>query len=348
MKLFVVGISHKTAPVEVREKLSFGSREVVDVNRFLKERADLDEVLILSTCNRVEIYAVADVRGEEYIERIISLLSEFHDINPLDFKDRLYVCNNDQAINHLFRVASGLDSMIIGEVEILGQVKRAYQDAKESGTIAKVLNRLFERAFNTAKKIRSSTFIDRGVVSTSSVAVRLANKTLGDLESKKVLIIGVGKIGEQLISYFKKNGIRFTLVANRTFAKANMLANRFGAIAVRFDNLKESLTEVDIVIASTRAPHCIIHKQQILELMPKRKQRPLFIIDLAVPRDVEAGVGSINNVHLYNIDGLQEIADKNIVLRQNELGDCQRIIDSSRQYFINWLNSEDKLCKIGV
>lgn len=340
MKLFIVGINHKTAPVEVREKVSFSPHEAVRANQLLKERTRLEEGLILSTCNRVEIYAVANTQKNiDYVNEIKHFLSEFHNIDPTDFENRLYIHSDEEAVKHLFRVASGLDSMVIGETEILGQVKKAYQDAREGRTAGRVLNRLLQQAFNTAKRIRTETFVSRGVVSVSSVAVRLAKKVLGNLQDKKVLIVGTGKIGEQLVLYFKDNGIKSILVTNRTFEKAHTLAGNFGAEAVRFENFWDRLTDVDIVIASTGASHCIIRKQEVLELMPKRRQRPLLIIDLAVPRDVEAEVNKIDNVYLYDIDDLQKIVDKNIALRQSELDNCKKIIDASCQKFIERLTS---------
>jgi glutamyl-tRNA reductase len=340
MRLITVGINHRTAPVEIREKLSFRLQELIKANRLLKERAYLEEDLILSTCNRVEIYAVANSQDRDYLGQIKCFLSEFHSIDRLDFEDRLYIYKDEEVIRHLFKVASGLDSMIIGEMEILSQVKNAYKYAVDSCTTGKILNKLLQKAFNTAKKIRTDTSLTRRPVSVSSVASRLAKKILGDLTDKRVLVVGTGKIGEQLILYLKKNGIKSIFVANRTFEKAHILANNYGAIAIKFDNFRDSLTEIDIVITSTAAPHCIISKADILSLMPKRKQKPLFIIDLAVPRDVEAQVNRIDNVYLYDIDDLQKIADRNMALRKNELAKCQKIISASCENFIAWWTAE--------
>lgn len=339
MNLMVIGMSHRTAPVEIREKLSFRSKQIVEVNRLLKESASLDENLILSTCNRVEIYAVAN-HNKDHVNDIENFLSGFHSLDISDYKDRLYVYKDKAAIEHLFRVASGLDSMVIGEMEILGQVKKAYQEARESRTTGKVLNRLFENAFNTAKRVRTETFITRGAVSVSSVAVRLARKILGSLKGKKVLIIGAGKVGEQLILYLKEEGIESIFVTNRTLERARDLAVRFAATAIPFEDFSGRLPETDIIVTSTGAPHCILHKDDILSLMPLRKQRPLFIIDLAVPRDVEPEVNGVDNVYLYDIDDLQKTVDETIVLRKNELTSCSEIIGASSEKFIRWLVSE--------
>jgi glutamyl-tRNA reductase len=230
--------------------------------------------------------------------------------------------------------------MVIGEMEILGQVKKAYQDAQESRTTGKILHRLFEKAFNTAKKIRTDTFVGRGTVSVSTAAVSLGKKILGRLEDKKVLIIGAGLIGEQLVLYLKKNGIKSIMVTNRTFEKAKDLGDKFSAIAVAFEDFRNTLAEVDIVIASTGAPHAIIRKDAIVSLMPKRHQRPLFIIDLAVPRDVEAEINQIDNVYLYDIDDLEKIVNENIKLREGELDTCSQIIAAASERFMAWLASE--------
>ena len=339
MDLLIIGINHKTAPVEIREKFAFSTKQAAEANRLLKENVFLTENLILSTCNRVEIYAVTD-NNKDYVNNIKSFLSRFHNQDPLDYENRIYIHRNKEAVEHLFKVASGLDSLVIGEMEILGQVKKAYQDARESLTTGKVLNRLFEKAFNTAKKIRTDTFIGRGAVSVGSAAVRLAEKILGELIYRAVLIIGTGSVGEQLVLYLKKSGIKSIVVTNRTLEKAQDLADRFAATAVSFEDFRARLVEVDIVIASTGAPHCIIRNDDILSLMPKRKQRPLFIIDLAVPRDVEAEVNRIDNVYLYNIDDLEKIVDENMKLRTSELDNCSKIIIAAAERFMSWLVSE--------
>ncbi len=340
MNLFVLGINHKTAPVNVREKLSFSDQEIVEANKKLVSKTSLNEGLILSTCNRVEIYGVSNDPDADHFGEIKGFLSDFHQLDPECFEDRLYNYNGDRVIRHLYRVASGLDSMVIGEMEILGQVKKAYHVAKESKTTGKILHRLFQKTFTTAKKIRTDTAITRGLVSVSSVAVKLAGKILGTLVDKEVLVVGAGQIGEQLMMFLKKNGIKSILVANRTFEKAQELAVKFNATAVKFEDFKEGLVESDIVIASTGAPHCLIRKQDVSEFMPRRRQRPLFIIDLAVPRDVESEVNDIDNAYLYDIDDLQGIVEKNIELRKNELENCDKIIADSCDKFLHWLQVE--------
>lgn len=339
MNLFVIGINHKTAPVEIREKFAFSQNEIIEANRLLKEEVSLSENLILSTCNRMEIYAVSEL-VQDYSGNIKFFLNRFHNLNGLDYANLLYIHKDRDAVKHLFRVAAGLDSMVIAETEILGQVKKAYFDAKESRSTGKILNRLFEKAFNTAKKIRTDTCVGKGSVSVSSLSVNLAKKILGDLRDKKILVIGAGAVGEQLVLYLKKNGIKTILVTNRTLEKTRSLTERFNAQAVDFRDFKDRLIDVDIVIASTGAPHCIIRKDDILSLIQKRKQKPLFIIDLAVPRDVEAEINKIDNVYLYNIDDLQRIVNENLNLRKSELDNCSTIVDTAAKRFITWLDSE--------
>lgn len=338
MRLIVLGINHKTAPVDIREKLSFSAKEVICANQLLRDTLSLSECLILSTCNRVEIYVVA---GKDCISGIKQFLAKLRNIEVSEFENRLYIYEGSDAVKHLFRVAAGLDSMVIGEMEILGQVKTAYSDASESKTLGKLLNRLFQKTFNTAKKIRTETLITRGSVSVSSVAVRLSGKILGHLHDKKVLVIGAGTIGEQLLMYLKKNGVKIIVVANRTYEKALVLADRFGATAIKFDDFPHDLINADIVISSTGAPHTIIRKDDIAHLMPKRHQRPLFLIDLAVPRDIEAEVNKIDNVYLYNIDDLQKIVEENLSLRKNELDGCNKIIENASLHFKSWLVKEN-------
>ncbi len=339
MDIAVIGINHKTAPVQIREKLSFSPKKAVEANRLLKESLSLEENLILSTCNRVEIYVVSD-RNKDYVSGIKDFLSRYHGLDLSEYEESIYVRKDKEAVEHLFGVVAGLDSMVIGEMEISGQVKKAYQDARESLVTGKVLNRLFEKALNTSKKIRTKTLISQGAVSVSSVAVRLAEKILGRLDDKRALIIGTGAIGEQLLMYLRKNNVKSILVANRTMEKAQGLAGRFSATAVPFEVFLDKLADVDIVIASTGAPHHIIHSNDILSLMPRRKQRPLFIIDLAVPRNVEEEINRIDNVYLYNIDDLEKIVNENIKFRKGELDNCFEIIKTSAGNFMDWLVSE--------
>jgi glutamyl-tRNA reductase len=322
MKLFVAGISYKTAPVELREKLAVHPSQLCCSGCRLKLGGGLDEVVLLSTCNRVEVYGTTPwVNGNVH--------GLFRHLAPAstDFSSHLYVKEGDAAAQHLFSVVSGLDSMVLGETEIAGQVKNAYQAAQEAKLTGSVLNRLFQTALQTAKEIRTQTNIGRGAVSVGSVAVELAERIFDkDLAAKTVMIIGAGKMGEACVRHLAKKGARSVLVSNRSFERARGLAAEFGGRAVRFDNCLTAMIEADIVVSSTGCPETILHRADVASIMPARRNRPLFLIDIAVPRDIDAEVQQLDNVYLYNIDHLETIMRENTRMREQELGRCQEIV----------------------
>lgn len=339
MDLLVVGMSHKTAPLEIRERLSFRAAHMCEANRRLKESASLEENLILSTCNRVEIYALGPKR-QNHLNGIENFLSYFHRFDISGCRHRLYVHKDKEAVTHLFKVACGLDSMVLGEMEIARQIKKAYQDARDSRTTGKVLNRLFEKAFKTVKEIRSKTLISHGASSISALAVNLAKEKLRGLSDKKALIVGAGKVGERLVSYLKNESIGSILVTNRTPEKARDITLKFGADTVAFEDFKSKLAEIDILITCAQAPGYLISRDEAQSLMLKRGDRQFFIIDLAVPRSVEAQVRQLGQVYLYDIEDLQKIACENQELNQEELESCFGIIRGSSDKFINWMRQE--------
>ncbi|HWX22562.1 MAG TPA: glutamyl-tRNA reductase [Candidatus Binatia bacterium] len=322
MKIFVAGLSYKTAPVELREKLAVRPARLRCHGCRLKLAGNLSELVVLSTCNRVEVYGVTPhVNGN--IQRLFEQLSG----SDFDFTPYLYVKEGAEAIQHLFGVTGGLDSMVIGETEITGQVKQAYQTAQEARMTGKVTNRLFQTALATAKEIRTQTGIGRGAASVGSVAVELAERIFDrDLSSKTVMIVGAGKMGEACVRHLAKKSARAVLVANRSFEKAQNLAGEFGGRAVEFEELLPALGEADIVVTSTGCPHTILSREDLATLMPARQNRPLFLIDIAVPRDIDADVQQINNVFLYNVDHLESIIRENVRLRESELVRCRTII----------------------
>jgi glutamyl-tRNA reductase len=323
MKLFVAGLSYKTAPVEVREKLAVQASRLRCYGCRLKLSGDLSEVVIVSTCNRVEIYGVAP-RLNGNIHKLFQHLSA----EPgADFSPYLYIKEGIEAVRHLFSVAGGLDSMVIGETEITGQVKLAYQAAQEARLTGKVTNRLFQTALQIAKAIRTETGIGRGATSVGSVAVELAERIFGqDFADKTVMIIGAGKMGEACVRHLAKKGARSVLVANRSFERAEALASEFGGRAVRFEDLVGSIAQADIVVSSTGCPHTILGRGDLAATMPARRNRPLFLIDIAVPRDIDMDVQQLDNVYLYNVDHLESIVRENVRLREQELSRCQAII----------------------
>lgn len=322
MKLFVAGLSYKTAPVALREKLAVHPTRLRCHGCRLKLAGNLSEVVLLSTCNRVEIYGVGPwVNGNVY--RLFQQLAG----SDADFAPHLYVKEGVEAVQHLFSVASGLDSMVIGETEITGQVKQAYLAAQQAQLTGRVTNRLFQTALQVAKEIRTQTGIGRGATSVGSVAVELAERIFDqNLSAKTVMIIGAGKMGEACVRHLSKKGARSVLVANRSYERALNLAAEFGGRAVPFDQLMPTLSEADIVVSSTGCPDTILNRDDIAAVMPARHNRPLFLIDIAVPRDIDADVQQLENVYLYNVDHLETIVRENVKNREHELAQCQSII----------------------
>jgi glutamyl-tRNA reductase len=322
MKLFVAGLSYKTAPVEVREKLAVHASRLRCHGCRLKLGGNLTEVVLLSTCNRVEVYGVTpEINGN--VHRLFQQLST----GEVDFAPHLYIKEGAEAVEHLFSVASGLDSMVVGETEITGQVKQAYLAAQEAKLTGRVTNRLFQTALQTAKEIRTQTGIGRGATSVGSVAVELAERIFDrDLSGKTVMIIGAGKMGEACIRHLAKKGARSVLVSNRSYDRALNLATEFGGRAVRFDECLRAMAEADIVVSSTGSAQTILHRDDVASVMAGRGNRPLFLIDIAVPRDIDAEVEQIENVYLYNVDHLEAIVRENVRQREQELARCQAIL----------------------
>ncbi len=320
--MFVAGISFKTAPVALREQLAVIPSRLIETAARLKLEGGLSELTLLSTCNRVELYGVAD-QSEGLVELLGSLARTKVDISPY-----VYFHTDEAAARHLFAVASGLDSMVLGETEITGQIKTAYEAAHAARLTGKVLNCAFQRAFQVVKAIRTKTQIGRGATSVGSVAVQLAEKILGaDFHDKSVMIIGAGKMGEDCIRHIAKKGIRSVIVANRTLDTAEELAREFGGRAVNYmDDGLAAMQEADIVVSSTGCPETILDKEDVEFVMRQRGNRPLFLIDIAVPRDISAEVQQIENVYLYNIDHLERLVSENVRLREQEVTSCREII----------------------
>ena len=330
MKLFVAGISYKTAPVALREKVAVPPALLACHGCRLKLGAGLDEVVLLSTCNRVEIYGTTPwVNGN--VHGILRHLGA----GETDYSPYLYVREGAEAVKHLFQVAGGLDSMVVGETEITGQVKNAYQTAQDAKLTGRVLNRLFQTALQIGKEIRTRTNVGRGAVSVGSVAVELAEKVFDkNLAQKTVMIIGAGKMGEACVRHLAKKGTRSVLVSNRSFERAEGLAAEFGGRAIRFDDCLAAMIEADIVVSSTGCPQTILHRADLAQVMPSRRNRPLVLIDIAVPRDIDPDVQAVDNVYLYNIDHLEAIVRENLQSRESEVGRCDEIINERAQELI--------------
>jgi glutamyl-tRNA reductase len=338
MHLLLVGVSHRTAPVELRERLDFSTRGVDRALTALAGAAAHHEAAIVSTCNRVEIYvACADVEaGRAAIQRF---LSEFHDIAADQLAPHLYVKTGAEAVAHLFRVASGLDSLVMGEPQVLGQLKDAFSIASQMGCTGALLNKLFHSAFAAGKRVRSETALAEGAVSVSYAAVALARKIFGNLKGRTVLVVGAGEMGKLTAIHMQSQGIGRLIITSRTAAHAAALADSIGGTAMPWQALTTALAEADILITATGASTPIISRATIAQTMKTRRQRPLFIIDIAVPRDVEPGAGDFEEVFLYNIDDLQTVVQENISKRGIEASEAEKIVSQEAGKFLGWLNS---------
>jgi glutamyl-tRNA reductase len=336
MNILCAGINHHVAPVEVRERFAVPNHEVAVVLEQIRDIEGLTEAVVVSTCNRVEFYA-ASICPERALDGIRGYLETRTGIEA-----PLYHHDTPRSIRHLFRVASGLDSMVLGETEILGQVKQAYAAAAHLGATSRTLNRLFQNAFRVAKSIRTETQITRGATSVGAAAVELAGKIFGDLDHRRVMVLGAGDTSERVARSLVSRGVKTVIVSNRTFDRAAQLAGEIGGMAIHFDHWQNEFPEVDILISSTAAPHPVVTRERLEPMMRQRAGRPLFIIDLAVPRDVDPAVNRIEGVFLYDIDSLQDIAQRSMAVRQREVEHCERIIDAQVADFVGWLRRSNR------
>ena len=323
--LIVLGLSHHSSPVSVRERFAFPEARVPAALQSLRQSGVAEEAVILSTCNRVEIYAVTALEPPRAFAALREFLVAGHDY-PDPLTDEIYAWGEPQSVHHLFKVACGLDSMVLGETEILGQLKKAYDLALQNGHTGGGLNKAFQRAFHVAKHIRTETNIQRGSVSVGSVAVELAEKIFSRLSDREVMVIGAGDTSAKTARALLSRGARSIIVSNRSPDKAVALANELGGRAVPFADWAAEFARVDIVISSTAAPDYILDRGKLEPLMKLRRNRPLLLIDIAVPRDIEPEVNFLENVYLYNIDDLQAIADDYLKQRREEVARCEQII----------------------
>jgi glutamyl-tRNA reductase len=342
MKVIVAGLNHNTADIEVREKVAFNGSKLQEGLIGLKNLPQVDEVVILSTCNRVELYAgVKD--AETASESIKTFLSEFHDINRSLLDKAIYVYDDVNAVRHIFRVASSLDSMVIGEPQILGQLKEAFDFALEKKATGILLNKLMKKAISVAKRVRSETRIAENAVSISFAAVELAKKIFTNLSEKVFMLLGAGEMAELAARHLMSNGVNEVIVANRRYERACELAKEFSGRPVALDNFLKEMVHSDIVICSTGAPNYILVKEQMQKVMKERKQRQVFIIDISVPRNIAPKINDLDNVYLYNIDDLQGIVDANMFERKKEAEKAERIIEEEIEPFFQWLSSLDSV-----
>jgi glutamyl-tRNA reductase len=338
--LILVGVNHKTTPVEIREKLAFTKGKIEESVDRLLNIPEIIEHTILSTCNRVEIYARANGQNSA-IQSIKQFICDFHGLSAVQLEEHFYSYSNEAAIEHLFRVSSSLDSMILGEAQILGQVKDAYSLAKDLRSTGLVLNQLFEKAFSIAKKVREETGIAERSVSISSAAVELAQKIFDDLENHTVMLVGTGEMAELAAKHLISYGVKTVYVTSRTYERAANLARALNGSALDFEAFKNELYRADIVITSTSASSFIITKDMVAKAIHERKNKPIFFIDIAVPRDIEPDVNDLENVYLYDIDDLHVVVSANMKEREKESETAMHLISQEVNKFNNWLGTLD-------
>ncbi len=346
MQLFAFGLNHNTAPVSVREQVNFSPERLKHALHDIVERDLATEIVIISTCNRTELYCVFEHDTDDITHIINNWLSHYHNIPSQLLQNHLYTHKKDEAIRHLLRVACGLDSMVLGEPQILGQIKSAYNTAKESKTTKRLLNKLFEYAFSVAKQVRTDTAIGSSPVSVAFAAVRLAQQIFGSLQANTALLIGAGETIELAARHLHENKLGRVIVANRTLERASNLAKEFAGYAITLEEIPVHLAEADIVISSTASQTHVLAKSEVEQAIKIRKHRPMFMVDIAVPRDIEPSVGDLDDVYLYSVDDLNEVIQDNLRSREQEALKAEEIIDTQVTHFMSWWRSLDVVTTI--
>jgi glutamyl-tRNA reductase len=342
MNVFVAGLNHKVADVDVREKLAFNGPKLEEGLKRFRALPEVHEAIILSTCNRVELYAnVKD--NQRAAEAIKTFLSEFHNISRSSLDTGLYIYDGVNAVRHIFRVSSSLDSMVVSEPQILGQLKDAFELALSQKTTGILLNKLMKKAISVAKRVRTETRIAENAVSISFAAVELAKKIFTDLSKRVFMLLGAGEMAELAAKHLISSGVKEVLVSNRTYERACDLAKEFSGKPVRFDEFIDEMARADIVICSTGAPHYIVTKGQMQKVMKERKQRQVFLIDISVPRNLDPEINDLDNVYLYNVDDLQGVVDSNLFERKKEAEKAEKIIDEELDTFLKWQSTLDSV-----
>ncbi|MFC1833665.1 glutamyl-tRNA reductase [Thermodesulfobacteriota bacterium] len=340
MHVIVIGLNHSTAPVQIREKITFPGDEDGEVTRSLKTLPGVEEAVVVSTCNRAEIITTTE-DPVNAAEELVQAIGDIHGVDPNPFRPYLYIKDDAEAVRHVLRVTSSLDSMVVGEPQILGQVKESYRRATDVEATGPIINRLMHRAFFTAKRIRNETGIGRSAVSVAYAAVELARKILGELRNKRVLLIGAGEMAELAARHLMAQVDHPVVVTNRTYVNACTLASELGGTAVPMEELDEGIAAADVIITSTGSCDPIIGRAGIEAVMPRRRYRPIFLIDIAIPRDVEPEVNDVDGVYLYNIDDLQAVVDENLDERQGEALKGETIVEEEVTKFMSWIGTLD-------
>ena len=335
MPLLTVGTSHQTAPLEIREKLAFSRDDYVSRINELQALPAVEEALVLSTCNRTEIYSIVLPEDEDCVKRWLQQTADLDDEQASKF---IYTRKDAHAVEHLFNVASGLDSMVLGEPQIVGQLKEAWQQSHTAGGAGKLIDRLFQHAFATSKAVRHQTGINEHPVSVAYITMVLARQIFGDLSSKKVLLVGAGEMIELCGRHFHQQGVCELMIANWSIARAQKLAEEFDATAFALKNLADILPEADVIISSTAARQPVITQQAIQAALIARRRRPMFLVDIAVPRDIEASIADLNDAYLYTIDDLQQVVDENTAERNRAAKAAAGMIQSAVEEYMRWLH----------
>jgi glutamyl-tRNA reductase len=336
--IVLLGINHNTAPVELRECIAFSESQTVDALKQFGQHQDIREILVFSTCNRVEFLFVTNQKPKA-IEAAKAFIAEKKSIPQADFKDALYIYEGNEAVRHVFRVAASLDSMMVGEPQILGQVKEAYNLSVRNKKSSVILNRLLHRAFFVAKRVRTETGIGDHAVSISYAAIELGRKIFGQLDDKKVLLIGAGEMAELAVEHLIRHRVAEVMIANRTFERGVALAKKFKGKAIRFEEIPSNLEIIDIIISSTGSPEYVITRDHVKKVMRRRRSRPLFFIDIAVPRDIDPDINRMSNTYVYDIDDLKSVIEENINDRKKEALKGERIVDEAVIRFQEWYDS---------
>lgn len=340
MQLFAFGLNHTTAPVEVRERVNFSPERLKHALREVVDYELAKEIIIISTCNRTELYSYLESDNHH---AVINWLSHYHNTSRKLLDEHLYTYSNEKAVRHLLRVASGLDSMILGEPQILGQLKTAYHIAREEKTTGRLLSKLFEHSFSVAKQVRTDTAIGSSPVSVAFAAVRLAQQIFGDLSGATALLIGAGETIELTARHLHENHLNRMIVANRTVERARQLAKEFAGYAITLAEIPVHLAEADIVISSTASPTYLLTQAEVKQAIKVRRHRPIFMVDIAVPRDIDPKVGELEDVYLYSVDDLNEVIQESLRSRQQAAQQAEEIIDTQVTHFMGWWKSLDTI-----
>lgn len=340
MKLCTLGVNHETAPVDIREKVSFSADSSLEAITQLKSYAIVSECIILSTCNRTEIYCI--LKDHDVEPKIKAWLHDYFDLNAETLDPYLYVHHDLDAVKHIMRVASGLNSLVLGEPQIFGQIKDAYNHAHKAESIHQVLENLFQHIFKTVKRVRTDTAIGNSPISVAFSAVSLSKQFFGDLSQQTALLLGAGETIELVARHLKESNVGNIIIANRTFERAHNLAETVSGYAIKLDEIENHLHEADIVIGSTGSPHAILMQDMVKAALKKRKNRPMFMVDIAVPRDIDANISNLDNVYLYTVDDLQEIIESNKQSRQNAALEAEEIINVQAEHFVNQLHASQQ------